>query len=166
MQTGSWPGKNHPSTWAWLWTVWSKTDLPHLIRKNKMACNMWVLRTHITGALIHGRRFYAFVDVHMWPHDSNLTMNIFLSILLDQSKEVGLPSILFLQLDNCSRENKNQFVFGLLALLVQKKKKIFKEVSDVKVVWYYVSKQQCEHSDWTWVSDGWAHPWGHWSVLQ
>ena len=110
----------------------SKTDLPHLIRKNKTACNMWVLRTHITGALIHGRRSYAFVDVHMWPHDSNLTMNILLSILLDQSKEDGLPSTLFLQLDNCFRENKNQFVFGFLALLVQKK--IFKEVSDIKVV--------------------------------
>jgi hypothetical protein len=112
----------------------SKTDLPHLIRKNKAACNMWVLRTHVTGVLVHGRRSYAFIDTHMWPHDSNLSINILLNILVDQCKADGLPSTLFLQLDNCFRENKNQYVFGFLALLVQKK--IFKEVSSI--AYYYV----------------------------
>ena len=107
----------------------SKTDLPHLVRKNKAACNMWVLRTHVTGVLVHGRRSYAFVDTQMWPHDSNLSMNILLAILVDQCKVDGLPPTLFLQLDNCFRENKNQYVFGFLALLVQKK--IFKEVSRI-----------------------------------
>ena len=103
----------------------SKTDLPHLTRKNKAACNLWVLRTHVTGALVHGRRSYAFVDLHMWPHDSNLSMNILLQILSDQKG--SLPSTLYLQLDNCFRENKNKYFFGLVALLVHHK--IFKEVS-------------------------------------
>ena len=102
----------------------SKTDLPHLLRKNKSACNLWVLRTHLTGAIAHGRRSYAFLDVHLWPHDSNLTTNILLQILVRQEQ---LPPTLYLQLDNCYRENKNQFLFGFIALLVHHR--IFKEVS-------------------------------------
>ena len=103
----------------------NKTDLPHFTRKTKSACNMWVLRTHITGAIVHGRRSFAFIDVHLWPHDSNLTINILLNILMQLSDD-NLPPVLYLQLDNCYRENKNQFVFGFLALLVQLK--VFKEV--------------------------------------
>ena len=95
----------------------NKTDLPHLSRKNKSACNMWVLRTHLTGAIAHGRRTYAFIDIHLWPQDSNLTVkfNICLQILVRQER---LPPCLYLQLDNCFRENINQFLFGFVALLV------------------------------------------------
>lgn len=101
----------------------NKTDLPHFARKSKTASNMWVLRTHVTGAILHGRRSFAFIDVHLWPHDSNLTINIILHVLLDQK---NLPPVLYLQLDNCYRENKNQFLFGFLGLLIQEK--IFMEV--------------------------------------
>lgn len=103
-----------------------KTDLPHLDMKNKSLANMWVLRTHVTGALVHGRRNYAFVDVNLFPHDSNLTINVLLHILLKEAKERPLPPTLYLQLDNCWRENKNRYVFGFLAMLV--KLGIFKEV--------------------------------------
>ena len=102
----------------------NKTDLPHLTTKNKAASNLWVLRTHLTGAIVHGRRSYAFVDVHLWPQDSNMSMNIFLQILF-HGKD-NLPSTLYLQMDNCFRENKNQFFFGLLGLLVHYG--VFKEV--------------------------------------
>jgi hypothetical protein len=101
----------------------NKTDLPHFIRKSKTASNMWVLRTHVTGAIVHGRRSYAFIDVHLWPHDSNLTINVLQNIILNEKE---LPPTLYLQLDNCYRENKNQFLFGYLALLVHYK--IIKEV--------------------------------------
>ena len=103
----------------------NKTDLPHFTRKSKTASNMWVLRTHVSGAILHGRRSYAFFDLHLWPHDSNLTINIILHLLKSQEK---LPPVLYLQLDNCYRENKN--LFGFLALLIHFK--IFKEV------WYDV----------------------------
>ena len=108
----------------------NKTDLPHLTTKNKSAANMWVLRTHLTGALVHGRRSYAFVDLLTWPHDSNLSINILLSILLQE--KANLPTILYLQLDNCYRENKNQYVFGFLALLVHLD--VFKEVIIIIIV--------------------------------
>ena len=122
----------------------SKTDLPHLSRKNKSACNMWVMRTHLTGALVHGRRSFAFVDLHLWPHDSNLSSNILLQILHQQTASGKLPRTLCLQLDNCFRENKNQFFFGFIALLVHYK--VFKEVcsciciytSNISFVWYVI----------------------------
>lgn len=110
----------------------NKTDLPHFSRKSKSASNMWVLRTHITGAIVHGRRSFAFIDVNLWPHDSNLTINVLLQILM-QIKE--LPPVFYLQLDNCYRENKNQFLFGFLALLVHMK--LFKEVKQI----YYLGNR-------------------------
>ena len=104
----------------------SKTDLPHLSRKNMSACNMWVMRTHLAGALAHGRRSFAFVDLHLWSHDSSLSSNILMQILHQQAASWKLPATLCLQLDDCFRETKNQFFFGFIALLVHYK--VFKEV--------------------------------------
>lgn len=105
----------------------NKTSLPHLTRINKAAFNMWVMRTHVTGALAHGRQSYTFIDIHLWPHDANLTCTILLEILQHQQQSSVLPPVLYLQLDNCYRENKNQLFFGFVALLVHYK--IFKEVA-------------------------------------
>ena len=105
----------------------NKTSLPHLTRTNKSAFNMWVMRTHVTGALAHGRHSYTFVDLHLWPHDANLTCTILLEILQHQKQQSGtLPQMFYLQLDNCFRENKNQLFFGFAALLVHYR--VFKEV--------------------------------------
>ena len=58
----------------------SKTDLPHQSRKNKAACNLWVMRTHLSGAIVHGRNSEAFIDLHLWPHDSNLTISVLVQV--------------------------------------------------------------------------------------
>ncbi len=107
----------------------SKTNVPYFSRRTKSTQNLWHLQTHITGALVHtqsptGKKAFAFVDLYQYPHDSNLTLNVLLQLLL-QSAEV-LPSVLYLQLDNCFRENKNRFILAFCAALVQKK--IFKKV--------------------------------------
>ena len=81
-------------------------------------------RTHVTAAIIHGQGTYAYIDVHAWPHDSNLTINILLNILM---KQEFLPPVLYLQLDNTARENKNQYILSFLSYLVQMR--IFSEVS-------------------------------------
>ena len=59
-------------------------------------------------------------------HDSNLTMTVLLEVLVRCSEEFDLPPILYLQFDNCVRENKNRYMFALLALLVEEK--IFEKV--------------------------------------
>ena len=61
-----------------------------------------VPKTQITAAIIHGQGTCAYIDVHSWPHDSSLTINILLDILM---KQFVLP-ILYIQLDNTARENK------------------------------------------------------------
>ncbi|XP_052218113.1 uncharacterized protein LOC127835717 [Dreissena polymorpha] len=88
-----------------------------------------LLHTHVTGVLSHGHgSFHAYVDIGEYPHDPNLTINIILKELLRQAKESNnfLPPILYIQADNCWRENKNRYVFSFLQLLVSER--IFNEV--------------------------------------
>ena len=45
------------------------------------------LRTHVTGVLSHGDgKAFAFIDKLEWPHDSNLTINILVNVLLKTAK--------------------------------------------------------------------------------
>ena len=73
----------------------------------------------------HGKLIYGFYDLLQWPHDSNLTIEVLSQVLLDFKDK--LPEVLYLQLDNTSRENKNRFVLGFCALLVQRN--VFKKVT-------------------------------------
>lgn len=84
------------------------------------------------GVLLHtdapdGKIPYIYLDVKEVPHDSNLTMNLILKTLLENKHRLGRT--LFLQLDNCYRENKNKFLLSLSSLLVEEN--VFEEVSIV-----------------------------------
>ena len=95
----------------------NKTNFPHLINNTKSTHNLWRLRTHLTGVLVHtqalkGKLVYGFYDLMQLPHDCNLTIHVLLEALLDFSSLNGaLPEVLYLQLDNCFRENKNNIYF-------------------------------------------------------
>lgn len=113
----------------------AKTNLPNHKVIPKSTSSLWSLRTHISGALLHtksphGKYAYAFVDLLQWPHDSNLTITLLINVLSLFVVDHTLPEILYLQLDNTSRENKNQYVFGFCAILVELK--IFKKVQPGK----------------------------------
>lgn len=101
----------------------SKLMLPHLINMSKAYSGAFKLRTHLTGVLGHGTNPLFLLDLFQWPHDSNLTMNALWHALLRRER---IPDICFLQMDNCYRENKNQYVFLFLALLI--KAEIFRKV--------------------------------------
>ena len=76
------------------------------------------LCTHLTGVLNHGRQPKSYFDLfHEFPHDADLTINILLFEL--ESMADDLPDTMHLQMDNCWRENKSQFVLNFLALLVK-----------------------------------------------
>ena len=53
-------------------------------------------------------------------------MTVLLDVLVRWAKEYDLPPVLYLQFDNCVRENKNHFMFALLVLLVEEK--VFEKV--------------------------------------
>jgi hypothetical protein len=110
----------------------SKTSVPFGCQRTKSTQNLWRLQSHITEVLVHtdsswGKQVLAFVDLYQYPHDSNLTINILIRTLNELEKP--LPPVLYLQLDNCFRENKNKFVMAFCALLVK-----FKFFS--KVCWF------------------------------
>ena len=88
-----------------------------------MVVEIILCRTHVTGAITHGYGTNVFIDAHTWPHDANLVLNILVELL--KMREF-LPDVLFLQLDNTARENKNKYVLAFLALLVEEG--IFSEV--------------------------------------
>ena len=79
-----------------------------------------IVHTGVTG----GKIPFAHLDVNQIAHDSNLTMNILLEVLSEARNH--LAKVLYLQLDNCFRENKNRFVLSLMELMVDLD--IFEEV--------------------------------------
>ena len=56
---------------------------------------------HVTGVLTHtkapcGKLAYAFVDLLLWPHDSNLTMTVLYNVLTEYTRCHDLPENLYL----------------------------------------------------------------------
>lgn len=105
----------------------STTSLPKVRRISKALSGLTTVGMHLVGAIvhsglaIHGKEIYGSFDYFQWPHDSNLTCTVLLGVLSKWCEHYKLPPVLYLQLDNCWRENKNQFVFSLLGLMVEKK---------------------------------------------
>lgn len=97
----------------------NKTNLPAFVRVTKSCQNLWCLRTHLTGCLVHGHGSYGFFDFLQFSHDTNLTLTCILLTLIEVCKVSALPRRLLIQMDNCVRENKNKYVFGFLAYLVE-----------------------------------------------
>lgn len=96
----------------------TKLGVPHFANWRKPKSLEHVQPVGCTGVKIHGQssQVYHYMDVHQFPHDPNLTMNVLLHALSCAAEH--LPPILLLQLDNCFRENKNYSFMGLIALLV------------------------------------------------
>ena len=104
----------------------NKTNLPCLRKTSKSTSSLYRLRTHLTGVLDHtradhGKQVFIFLDILQWPHDSNLTASIInRSLFIHMERSNGqLPPVLYVQMDNTSRENKNKYVLGYFAFLVE-----------------------------------------------
>jgi hypothetical protein len=59
---------------------------------------------------------YIPIDLLVWPHDANLVINILLDVI---NRSTYLPPVLFLQLDNTARENKNQIIWSGVVFYVR-----------------------------------------------
>ena len=89
----------------------------------KLSCTP--CRTHLTGVINHGYGVSCYINLLTWPHDANLVINVLVDTILKRER---LPPVLYLQLDNTARENKNQFIMTFLSYLVQVG--VFKEVNN------------------------------------
>ncbi|XP_066302145.1 uncharacterized protein [Branchiostoma lanceolatum] len=102
-----------------------KTAIPHYAEKTKDD-GQHQLGTHVTGAIAHSlNKAYAAIDLQNISHDANLTVTVLMKILQDVATANGghLPPVhvLYLQLDNCYRENKNCYVLAFCCELVPQK---------------------------------------------
>ena len=72
--------------------------------------------------------YIALLTLYMqFPHDSNLTLTMIINVLVDFAKTNRFPEVLYIQMDNTCRENKNKYVLTFCAALVHLQ--IFKKVS-------------------------------------
>ena len=109
-----------------------KLMIPQLLHQMTDYSSAWQLKTHLTGELNHEHEAVCCFDMMQWAHDSNLNINIILKGIL---KMDAIPDQLYLQMDNCWRENKNQYVITFLAVLV--KLDVFKKVNAYYIIVLY-----------------------------
>ena len=103
-----------------------KTCLPHLRRLPKDINDECLVQMHLVGCLAYNGTvkphvFVTYPNVH---NDPNLTVTVIQRVLLNWGNP--LPPVLYVQLDNTARENKNSTVFGYLSMLV--KQGVFRKV--------------------------------------
>jgi hypothetical protein len=106
-----------------------KTELPRLTVQTQGDSHATRLRVHVTGVLVHGVASFVYLNTERVPKDSNLTIECLMRTLLQLPKP--LPPTLFLQADNCSGENKNQFLLAFLAMCV--KRNMFNKVQKLNL---------------------------------
>jgi hypothetical protein len=102
-----------------------KTYLPRLLVVPKSLDKCEVMKNHLVGVLVNGKQYSVIHHQDHWLRDPNLTLSIFVQALKKLPKP--WPPVLYVQLDNCTSENKNAVVFFFMALLVHRN--VFKEVS-------------------------------------
>jgi hypothetical protein len=101
-----------------------KTRLPHWKKTPKSIDESCLLQLHVVGCLIYHREIFSRVCLNypFLQNEGNLTITILQNILNEwKIRPRGLPSTLCFQLDNTCRENKNNFLFSYLYMLLVKK---------------------------------------------
>ena len=107
----------------------NKTNIPNICPTPKALQTTFRLQTHCTGILAHtrsprGKKAYAIYDICQWSQDANITVYALLHVLLDFTEQ--FPEVLYLQLDNAGNQNKNRYMLGFCAFLVESR--IFRKV--------------------------------------
>jgi hypothetical protein len=107
---------------------------PHFKEATKSSSSCFKQKYHLIGALVHGYGPWIYT-MSRYPADSNVTIEVLQRVLTDLSNESGgpLPKKLYLQLDNCGRENKNKAVMAYVSWLINRKIFISVEVSFLPV---------------------------------
>lgn len=98
----------------------NENSIPHTAEQTKTSTTSFRARMHIIGVLAHGHRPYAFTCPGHVKQGHNVTIQAIFDVLVDLFKRNGkLPPVLFLQLDNTTKQNKGTYLSAFLALLIQ-----------------------------------------------
>ena len=101
---------------------------PHFRQKQKNDGTGLRVKVHTQIAMVHGRPPMVFVATEDILGDPNLTIECLNRVFKreEQQRPNGLPETLYLELDNCFRENKNTFTFAFLVWIIERG--VFKEI--------------------------------------
>ena len=103
-----------------------KTNLPHWPRAPSGLKPECQIQVHVVGCLIFSKptKLHVFLNYPNLHNDSNLIITIIQTVI--NEFEGSLPPVLYLQLDNTARENKNNLLMTYLNYLVAKR--VFKKI--------------------------------------
>jgi hypothetical protein len=93
-------------------------NMPHFKYTTKINSTVEKMKLHVTGVLVHGWRAFMYTSNDRWIGGSSLSVEILQRTLAHLEQDRALPPIFYLQLDNTSKDNKNNYVFVYLAWLI------------------------------------------------
>ena len=97
----------------------SAYGLPHFIEIDKSSSNQLKIPVYLMGVLVHGYRTFGFTYLKNIKHGANIVIECLHHVLVDYKTNKGsIPPVIYLQLDNTSKQNKNKYMIGFLAWLV------------------------------------------------
>ena len=91
-----------------------RTCIPHLRRLPKDFNDECLVQMHVVGCLTYNETIkpHVFVTYPNLHNDPNLIVTVIQRVLMTWGKP--LPPVLYIQLDNTAREDKNSTIFGYL----------------------------------------------------
>ena len=104
---------------------------PHFCNHKKQDDGHWRIAQSLMGALVHGVQAFGFTFQQNIKHGSNITVEALHRVVVwlwENKAQRGIfkQSVMYLQLDNTSKQCKSKYVLGYLALLVAWR--VFKEI--------------------------------------
>jgi hypothetical protein len=94
--------------------------IPHRCRMPKSLLTSRRVKFEIFGIINSGENIFEYVPhFDWWPRDANLAISFLWQHIRDRFVNNPQPvQQMYLQTDNCARDNKNKWIFGFLGLLV------------------------------------------------
>jgi hypothetical protein len=96
--------------------------LPYTCNKSHKSDQAWKLKLHLMGVIAHGHGAYVYTCPHNHAQGHNVTIQALFDTLVQLMEDndwAKLPEVLYLQLDNTTKQNKGRYLLAFLALLVE-----------------------------------------------
>ena len=100
--------------------------LPYFNEKTYKSNTAWKIPLHVFGCLSHGLQPLIMTTLDNVKLGTNSTLEVLHQSLIHDYAKEGLPEVLYLQLDNTTRQCKSRFIMGFMGYLVHIG--LFKEV--------------------------------------
>jgi hypothetical protein len=96
-----------------------KNALPHHAKEGKGTSGLWKQPVHNYGVLSHGRQAFSFLCNDSMKQGTNVTIEVVHRVLLHTLKMEGkLPDVMFVQLDNTTKQCKSRYLMAYMASLL------------------------------------------------